>query len=213
MTVTLYYKHKSNKGTLLAQGRLCPGWSDDEFCRLHAIIATITANPTTIDSSIMTSLATAPMPFLGTLATIPCGKPSGFVGTPKRPRRSLRRQSNRFRPLAVTSPVVRARLDNLESEVENLPALLADTRKTLISAGKDAEQRIKNDLKLHVRHKVDDLADTTQSLTSRVAAIEEADLCKLVRSLQQKVASLENENRQRKAEISELKLKLSVANK
>ena len=41
VTVTLYYKHKANKGTLLAQEILCPGWSEEEFHRLHDVITAV----------------------------------------------------------------------------------------------------------------------------------------------------------------------------
>ena len=68
VTVTLYFKHKANKGTLLAQGVLCPGWSEEEFHRLHSVITTIAASgPSAFNSStVLDTLATSPIPFLGT---------------------------------------------------------------------------------------------------------------------------------------------------
>lgn len=210
VTVTLYYKHKTSKGTLLAQGMLCPGWSEEEFRRLHTIICAIAANGQngTNRCDMAQALATTPMPFLGTWRCLPPQRKPYRVQTPKL-RRSTRRQSDRFRPIAVSSPVVKARLDSLETEVNNLPAALAETRESLVSALRDAEERVKKELKVHMQHKLD---NEISVLSSRLTAMEAVDVTKLIHGLQQKVTALEEENKKRKAEVADLQKQLSIAN-
>ena len=109
----------------------------------------------------------------------------------------------------ATSPVVKTRLESLELDLDNVPTLISNTVASIQTASRDAEERIKKEVKVHVQHKVEELTDSIHSLSSKVATMEAAGLTKLVRSLQQKVAALEDDNRKMKAEVSALRQELS----
>ena len=70
ITVTLYFKHKDKTGTLTTQGVMVPGWSETEFRHLHSLITAIVSTaPSTLQDTqgqLMTTMISAPVPFLGT---------------------------------------------------------------------------------------------------------------------------------------------------
>ena len=78
VTATLYFKHKDKTGTVMTQGVMVPGWSETEFQHLHSLItAIISTDPSTLQETqdqLITTMTTAPVPFLGTWfdRTKPC---------------------------------------------------------------------------------------------------------------------------------------------
>ena len=196
LTLTLYYKHESSTGTLLVRGNGCPEWADEEFPMLEALVHTMLTSPSI---PWQTQLQDIPFHFCPTTDAVDAASTNPVdptylesltdewsddeVTISKRLNRSksaakgkvLRRRAAQFTPQRSANKTIHIRLGQLERVIEELPLKQQQDMATVVSLIADAKTVTKNDLRLLVSDKFDQLHTHINRLETRVADLESAN--------------------------------------